>query len=262
MLQLPQINQQRILQYLVEFIQNQLQQKGFKKVVLGLSGGLDSSLVAYLAVQALGSKHVHCFYLPYKSIAISTRRQVESLVKQFGLQVKTIDITPQLDMYFKEQHIADRIRRGNKMARERMSILFDQAKKLKALVIGTSNKTEILLGYGTWFGDTAWSFNPIGDLYKTYVRSVAEYCNIPSDILNQPPSADLWLGQTDEEELGYTYEQIDLFLYYYLDLGATKKELQTLGFGKKLIEDLMKRIHNNAFKSQLSPIALFKGKFY
>src|SRR5437870_704753 len=168
------INPELVRKILVRFIQNEVQKVGFERVVLGLSGGVDSSLVANLASQALGPTKVLAVIMPYKSSDPKSRSDALQVVQQLGINHLEAEITPQIDAYFERFPDADQRRKGNKMARERMTILYDQSLVFRALVIGTSNKTELLLGYGTIYGDMASAINPVGDLYKTQVWQRSE----------------------------------------------------------------------------------------
>ncbi|MBL7084830.1 MAG: NAD+ synthase [Candidatus Omnitrophica bacterium] len=249
------IDSTKVKQKLLRFIRNQTKQAGFTKVVVGLSGGLDSSLVLYLCCCALGKDNVFALILPYKITTSETISCAKLIARKYQVKTRFIGITEQIDIYFKDFPHADKIRRGNKMARERMSILYDQSKDLDALVVGTSNKTEILLGYGTVYGDVACAFNPLGGLYKTQIRQLAQDAGIPAQIIKQTPTAGLWPGQTDEGELGVTYAKVDRLLYYLVDKKFSDKKLIRLGFKKSLIEKVKKRIAANAFKGRMPPIA-------
>jgi len=249
------INFAKIEQKLIKFIRAQMKQTGFKKVIVGLSGGLDSSVVAFLCSKALGQKNVFGFIMPYKSSSSQSINYAKCIADICGIRTKLINISPQIDVYFKKFPTANRIRRGNKMARERMSVLYDQSKALGALVVGTSNKTELLLGYGTIYGDVACAFNPLGGLYKTQIRQLAHDIGIPKKVIKQTPSAGLWPGQSDEAELGLTYAKADNLLYYLVDKKSSDKKLVKLGFKKALISRIKKRITDNAFKGSLPVIA-------
>jgi len=214
---------------LAGFIVNEVRKAGFSRVVVGLSGGVDSSLSAFLGAEALGAENVWALLMPYRTSSPESQEHAELVVKQLGIQSDVIEITPMVDAYFERFPEADQVRRGNKMARERMTILFDHSAKLKALVLGTSNKTELLLGYGTLYGDMASAINPLGDLYKTQVRQLARHMGVPEVIVQKKPSADLWAGQTDEAELGFSYREVDELLYLMVDLRYSREELTAAG---------------------------------
>ena len=229
-------------------------------VVVGLSGGVDSALSAALAARALGAARVHALFLPYRESDPRSRTDAEAVAAAFGLALRTIDITTQIDAYFdRDEPAADRVRRGNKMARERMSILFDQSKKLDSLVIGTSNKTEILLGYSTLFGDNASSFNPLGDLYKTQVRALARHVGVPEAVAGKPASADLWPGQSSEGELGFDYATADEILYLHFDQGLLGDEVVARGYDAAVVEAIVARERANRFKRRMMLIARLSG---
>ena len=190
---------------LVNFLREEAGKVGFKKVVLGLSGGIDSALVAFLAVKAFGPENVLGIMMPYKSSSKESVEHAQLVIEKTGMRSKLVEITPMVDAYFAMNPDMNSLRKGNKMARERMSILFDHSAAENALVLGTSNKTELLLGYGTQFGDSASAINAIGDLYKTHVWDLSRHMGVPNELIDKKPSADLWEGQTDEQELGYSY---------------------------------------------------------
>lgn len=249
------IDPKKIVNKLTSFISKTVESKGFNKVILGLSGGVDSAVVAYLSQRALGADNVIGVIMPYGRLSRKSLQDAKRVAKILKIKTQYIDISYMIDTYFAKIKDADNIRRGNKMARERMSILYDLSKKYDALVIGTSNKTEILLGYGTIYGDTACALNPIGDLYKIQLRSLAKYLGIPAYIVDKTPTAGLWAGQTDEDELGYRYEDIDGLLFSMVDKKLTDGALLRKGFDKRFILDIRKRIRDNRFKSQLPVIA-------
>ena len=240
---------------LVNFIRDNVHKREFEKAVIGLSGGLDSTCVAYLAKEALGSDNVIGVIMPYKTTQKADIANAESICKKLGIRSKYIDITDMVEAYFKKINLKDKIRRGNKMARERMSILYDQSKQFKALVLGTSNRTEILLGYGTIYGDIACALNPIGGLYKHQVIQLAKFLKVPAFIINKIPSAGLWRGQTDEGELGFAYKDLDRLLNYLLDKKYTIDRLIRNGFDKDFVYKVKETIRKNKFKSQLPKIA-------
>jgi len=254
MIQIP-TNAALLRQILVGFIRNEVRKTGLERIVVGLSGGVDSALSAMLAAEALGRDNVLAILMPYKSSNPDSEAHAKMVVQQCGVESLLVDITPQIDAYFARFPDADARRRGNKMARERMTILYDHSARWNALVIGTSNKTELLLGYGTLHGDMASAINPLGDLYKTQVWALAEAIGVPMEIVGKDPSADLWEGQTDEGELGFTYREVDQLLYLMVDQRCTKPELMAAGFAERLIDDVAQRIMTSQFKRRLPVIA-------
>ncbi len=249
------IKPEAVTEKLINFISNTTRAKGFHRVVLGLSGGLDSAVVAYLSEKALGKNGLICVIMPCGQLSAKAVNDGKKIARELKIKPKRIDISAMVDAYFRKMPTTDNIRRGNKMARERMSILYDLSQKYNALVIGTSNKTEILLGYGTLHGDCACAINPLGGLYKTQVRELARHLVVPDFILAKPPSADLWQGQSDEAEIGYTYSDIDSLLYFMVDRKCSEETLAKKGFSNKFIKDIKARIKKNAFKSQQPLIA-------
>lgn len=240
---------------LVNFLKENFQKSGFKKAVLGLSGGIDSALVAYLLRDALGKENVYAIMMPYKTSNKNSLLHAELVVKDLGINSKVVEITDMIDAYFKNEENPSSLRKGNKMARERMSILFDNSSKENALVVGTSNKTEIFLGYSTQFGDSACALNPIGDLYKTNIWDLARYLKVPQEIIDKKPSADLWEGQTDEEEMGITYLEADKILFRLIEENKTAEEIISEGFDKRLIENITRRISRSEYKRKMPLIA-------
>jgi NAD+ synthase len=255
-----QINPELVRGILLGFIRNEVRKVGFARVVLGLSGGVDSSLVASLAAEALGRENVLALVMPYKTSDPKSRGDALQVIQQLGIRHLEIDITPQIDAYFNRFPDADQKQRGNKMARERMTILYDQSWAWQALVIGTSNKTELLLGYGTIYGDMASAINPIGDLYKTQVWQLADGVGVPTAIVQKAPSADLWSGQSDETELGFQYRMVDQLLYYLVDRRYTVAELQQRGFDPAFIDDIIRRVRDNQYKRRLPVIAKLSSR--
>ncbi len=253
--ELLKINPKAVTDLLTHFLYEEIHKIGLRRAVVGLSGGVDSSVVASLLAKALGADNVYGLIMPYRLSNPESRAHAELLAGQFKINYQVRDISPMVDAFFADEPDADVVRRGNKMARERMCILYDFSAKYRALVIGTSNKTELLLGYGTIFGDLASAINPIGDLYKTQIWQLAHYLNIPEEIINKPPSADLWVGQTDEEELGYSYQELDKLLYYLVDLRYSDEMLTELGYSEKTIKDITRRIQKNQFKRKPPIIA-------
>ncbi|HEX6492044.1 MAG TPA: NAD+ synthase, partial [Candidatus Dormibacteraeota bacterium] len=228
---------------------------GFERVVLGLSGGVDSALVAALAARALGPERVIPVIMPYRSSSPESEIDARTVATALGLEPLVVDISPQVDAYFERFADADRGRRGNKMARERMSILYDMSWAHRALVIGTSNKTELLLGYGTIHGDMAHALNPLGDLYKTQVFAMARAIDLPQRVVEKPPSADLWEGQSDEQELGFQYAVVDMLLYHLVDERRTRAELRALGFDDAFMDLVGARLRDNQYTRRLPIIA-------
>lgn len=247
------INIDIVRKKIVEFIRKYISDSNVESIVLGLSGGLDSSVVVYLCVEALGSDKVYALYLPY-----GKNREAETdskwIADKLNINYNIFDITPLVDLYFKNFPDADKIRRGNMMARLRMAILFDYSKIYDGLVAGTGNKSEFLLGYFTLFGDAACSIAPLGDLYKTEVKELAKILGVPSNIIDQKPSAGLWSGQTDEGELGFSYEEADKILYLMEEKKYNIKHLINEGFDKDLIYKIKRQIDSNAFKNSLPVI--------
>ena len=245
----------KVQKHLIGFIQYILNKARLDKLVIGVSGGVDSALVAFLAVAAIGKDKVTGVILPYKTSAKENIEDAELVIKTLGIARRYVEISPMVDAYFAAHPTTDRNRMGNKMARERMSVLYDISAELGALVIGTSNKSEIMMGYGTLFGDLACALNPLGNMYKTQVRQLAGYVGVPERIITKAPSADLWVGQTDEGELGITYELLDTFLYYYDDKNYSDDKLKELGFTAETIEHVKTTIAKNKFKGQPTTIA-------
>lgn len=249
------INTDLAREILTGFIKSEITRVGMFRAIIGISGGLDSALFCALAVDALGAENVLAVRMPYKASSKDSLEHAQLLIDQLGAQSKTIEITDMVEPLFKlDPEISD-IRKGNIMARERMIVLFDQSEVFKGLVIGTSNKTEILLGYSTIYGDSASAINPIGDLYKTQVRQLARAMNIPAPIIDKPPSADLWENQTDEKELGFTYTEADKLLYLLVDQRYSPQEALEAGFDKKFVNAVITRIRRNQFKRMQPPIA-------
>ncbi len=244
---------------LTSFIRDAVATAGTRGVVVGLSGGVDSSLSAALAVRALGPERVHGFLLPYRTSSAESERDARAVAEHLGMPHRAIDISPMVDAYFEIEPDAGADRRGNKMARERMTILFDQAKKLDALVLGTSNKTEILLGYSTVFGDNASSLNPLGDLYKCQIWQLSRHLGLPSEVIDKAPSADLWPGQTDEGELGFSYEKADEVLHLLFDLGLRPEELAARGYEEQVVRRIVSLEQRFRFKRRLMLIARLSG---
>ena len=252
------LNLKEVHNELVEFLRENFKKAGFSKAVLGLSGGIDSALVAYLLRDALGKENVLAIMMPYKSSNPDSLNHAKLVVEDLKINSKTIEITDMIDAYFKNEKEATSLRMGNKMARERMSILFDYSSKENAFVVGTSNKTEIYLGYSTQFGDSACALNPIGDLYKTNIWDLSRYLKIPNELIEKKPSADLWEGQTDEQEMGLTYKEADQVMYRLLEENKTVEEVLAEGFNKDLVDNITKRMNRSEYKRRMPLIAKIK----
>lgn len=241
-----------------EFITGQLRQTGFSKLVLALSGGVDSALVAYLAVEAIGAQNVLCVRLPYRTSSAESLDHAQQVIERLGVPSKTIDISPIVDGYL-ERSIKDEVvsplRRGNLAARARMIVMYDQSVPWNALVVGTGNKTEALVGYTTQYGDNAFAFDPIGDLYKSQVRQLAVDIGVPDEIVTKAPSADLWPGQTDETEGGFSYPVLDRLLFWMVDRRRSRDELLAMGFDAATVDRVERMVAASEFKRQMPPIA-------
>ncbi|HKJ26201.1 MAG TPA: NAD+ synthase, partial [Anaerolineales bacterium] len=230
------------------------------RAVIGLSGGIDSAVSCYLAAEALGPENVLGIRMPYKTSSQDSLDDAQTVIADLGVQAKTVEITPMAAPAMALIPPDDKVRRGNIMARMRMIVLYDQSEEFKGLVVGTSNKTEILLGYSTLFGDSACAINPIGDLYKTQLRQLARDLGVPDQIIDKPPSADLWAGQTDENELGFTYEEVDRLLYLIVDHRYSPEECIQLGFAESFVQQVVRRIQRNHYKRVLPPIAKLSNR--
>jgi NAD+ synthase len=242
------------------FIADGVRKVGFERVVVGLSGGVDSSLVTALAVSSLGAANVTAIFMPYRTSDPQSAIDAYAVCQLLDIEPMTVDISAQVDDYFERFPDADRTRRGNKMARERMSILYDHSMAEQALVLGTSNKTELLLGYGTLFGDMASALNPIGDLYKTQVFALARSLDLPQSVLTKPPSADLWAGQSDEEELGIRYAVVDHILHLLVDQRRSKSEVIALGFDPVDVDGVARRVQGSQYKRRPPVIAKLSSR--
>ncbi|MGD0879833.1 MAG: NAD+ synthase [Anaerolineales bacterium] len=245
---------------LTEFIRSEIGRAGFNRAVVNLSGGIDSAVSFALAVAALGPKNVLAVRLPYKTSSADSLEHAQVLIDQFGCPSITITITDMVDPLVALEQDMSPVRKGNIMARVRMIVAYDQSEAFKGLVVGTGNKTEILLGYTTLYGDSACALNPIGDLYKTQVRQLAKDLQIPEVIIAKAPSADLWIGQTDEGELDFTYENVDRLLYLLIDQRYQPEECVEAGFAEKFVRQVVERIRRNQFKRILPPIAKISSR--
>jgi len=247
-------------QILTGFIRSEVTRVGFSRVVVGLSGGLDSALSCALAVESLGAENVLAVRLPYKSSSADSLDHAQLLIDQFKVPYETIEITEMVEPLIVRDPQISKLRKGNIMARARMIVLYDQSEVFKGLVLGTSNKTEILLGYSTLWGDMASAINPIGDLYKTQIRQLSREMGIPAAVIDKAPSADLWEGQTDEGDLGFTYEEVDRLLYLLVDQRYSPQECIEEGFDEKFVNSVLTRIRRNQFKRMMPPITKLSNR--
>jgi len=254
------LNTDIVRKILVNFLRDETVNAGFKKGILGLSGGVDSAVCAYLAAEALGPENVRGVILPYRSSSAQSKTDAEEVVKALGIASEVVDISGMVDAYLGAAGSVDRVRAGNIMARQRMIVLYDLSQRDRALVFGTSNKTEILLGYGTLFGDLASAINPLGDLYKTQVWQLAEALGVSQAIIQKKPSADLWEGQTDEGEFGFTYADVDRLLYLMVDERRSDAQLVEMGFDRNFIARVESMVRRNQFKRRLPVIAKISNR--
>jgi len=249
------LNIDQTLKVLEIFIREELRRFGLQNAVLGLSGGVDSALAAFLVSRAIGAEHVHCVMMPYRTSSPESLSHAQEVLDIVGCSGERAEITPMVDPLFEANPDMDKLRKGNVMARMRMIVLYDRSAKHHALVIGTSNKSEGLLGYTTLYGDNASAINPLGDLYKSQVWELAEAVGVPQSILSKAPSADLWVGQVSEEELGIKYREVDILLYYMVDCRESDEELLGRGFASDYIRKVRTRIRGAQFKRMTPVIA-------
>ena len=249
------INPSLVRKLLTRFIHSEITRTGFSRAVLGLSGGIDSALVAYLTAEALGPENLLCVRMPYKTSSQDSLEHAMLVIKDLGIPYLDIPITEMADGLISKFPEMSNMRKGNIMARCRMITLYDQSEAFKGLVIGTGNKTEILLGYSTLYGDGAHALNPIGDLYKAQIRQLSREVGVPQEIIDKAPSADLWAGQTDEQELGFTYEEADKLLYLLVDHRYSPDECVEAGFKREFVETVVRRVRRNHFKRVMPPVA-------
>jgi NAD+ synthase len=260
---LPAIEPAQAAEVIIGFIRAQMEQTGFERIVIGLSGGVDSATVAFLCARAVGPNNLLAVRMPYRTSSEASEIDALRVVDAVGCRTERVDITPMVDPMLSTIDQPDEpaagdvlnVRRGNVMARQRMIVVYDRSAAFDGLVAGTSNKTEALLGYGTLFGDMAAAFAPIGDLYKTQLRGVATHLGVPEEILAKPPSADLWPGQTDEGELGRTYDVLDRTLFALVDRRWTVDRCVGAGLDRDLVAWVARRVAQMEFKRQLPPVA-------
>jgi len=256
---LPEIDAPTAVEVITAFIRSQARQTGFDRLVVGLSGGVDSATVAFLVARAIGADKLLAVRMPYRSSSPDSEADAMRVVTALGCRTERVEITPMVDpmleLLIGEDEVAMQVRRGNVMARQRMIVLYDRSVAFDALVAGTSNKTEALLGYGTLHGDMACAIAPIGDLYKSQLRAVAGALGVPQEILDKPPSADLWPGQTDEGELGAGYDDLDRVLFALVDRRWSVERCVAAGLDPKLVAWVAARVARNEFKRQTPPVA-------
>ncbi|MBI4769941.1 MAG: NAD+ synthase, partial [Chloroflexi bacterium] len=254
------INPSLARQILVNFLRSEVTRAGYTRAVVGLSGGIDSAVSCFLAAEALGPENVLALSMPYKTSSPEALEHALRVADLTCVNHQTVEITSMVDPVFAHFPDADNVRRGNAMARARMLVLYDQSSAFNGLVIGTGNKTEILLGYTTLYGDSACALNPLGDLYKTQLRQLARDLGVPQPILDKAPTADLWPDQTDEGELGFTYARADQLLYLLVDQRYSPDECVAAGFEGAFVRQVLKRVRQNHFKRVLPPIAKLSNR--
>jgi NAD+ synthase len=248
------IDLKREKERIIGFIRDQLDAAGLNDLIIGISGGIDSAITAALCVEAVGRERVHGFLLPYRLSNSASLEDGKAVAIHLRLNSEIIDISPMVDAYI-EKYIpaADRLRRGNRMARERMCVLFDQSARYKGLVAGTGNKSELLTGYVTQHGDGACAFEPLGHLYKTEIFELAKLLKLPDIVITKPPTADLWEEQTDESEMGLTYKTLDEILYLLYEKKQSEEHLIKKGFLQKDIDRVIQLYRKSEFKRHLPP---------
>ncbi len=254
------LNEKHAVEILTIFIREEVRRTGLSKAVIGLSGGVDSALSTYLSVRALGAENVHVLLMPYRTSSPESIKDATDVVNALGVSSEILDISNAADAFFASDSSMDKRRRGNIMARLRMIALYDRSQVMSSLVIGTSNKTESLLGYTTIYGDNASAINPLGDLYKTQVWQLAKYVGVPEQIITKPPSADLWPGQTDESELGISYHEVDELLFYMIDLRERDEQLMKRGYRLDHINHIRQIVQRTQYKRRLPLIAKLSSR--
>lgn len=240
---------------LVGFLRDEIRKVGLSRAVLGLSGGIDSALSCFLAAEALGPENVLAVRMPYRTSSAGSLAHAQLVIDQLGVRAETVDISGMVDSLLGQSSQVTPLRAGNAMARCRMVVLFDRSAAFNGLVVGTGNKTELMLGYTTLFGDQASALNPLGDLYKAQIRQLAAAMDVPKPILDKAPSADLWEGQTDEGEMGLTYDAVDRILRVLVDLRYSPEEAIALGLDAALVKRVAGMVARNQFKRRYPLIA-------
>ncbi len=254
------INTSLARQMLTGFIKDQIAKAGMRGAVLGLSGGIDSALSAYLSAEALGAENVLAVRMPYRTSSQSSLTDADLVIEALGIKSLTVPITGMADALIEQFPDMTPLRKGNIMARLRMIVLYDQSAAHGLLPMGTSNKTEFLLGYSTIYGDSGVALHPIADLYKHQVRQMARSMGLPQPIIDKAPSADLWEGQTDEGELGFTYDDVDQVLYLLVDERYTVDQVIADGFDPEFVQKVWRRVKSNHYKRTMPNVAKLSGR--
>lgn len=249
------IDPERVARALEHFIREEIYRAGFRRAIVGVSGGVDSATTVTLCTRALGPENVLALRMPYRTSNPANMEDAQAVIDMLGIHHETVDITPMVEPLFEITPDMDRRRKGNVMARQRMIILYDRSAAFGGLVVGTGNKTEYLLGYTTLYGDSACAIAPLADLYKRQVRQLAAYLGVPKRIIEKPPSADLWVGQTDEGELGFTYDEADQILHLLFDAHWTIEGVVALGFPEPLVRRVWDWVRRNEYKRKPPIIA-------
>jgi NAD+ synthase len=249
-----EIHSETVENLLVYFIKDTIYKNHFKNGIVGVSGGIDSAVALALTQRALGSQHTFALLMPYKLSSKDSLEDGKKICEQLEIAYEIIDISPSVDAYFDCFPTDNKVLLGNKCARERMSVLYDFSARKKALVVGTSNKSEMLIGYSTLYGDSAAAFLPLGDLYKTQVFQLARHLNIPESIIKKKPSADLWKNQTDEGEIGVTYKELDEILYFLIDCRLREEEIEKSGYSRETIQKIKRMVVNSQYKRTMPPV--------
>ncbi|MEP6731028.1 MAG: NAD+ synthase [bacterium] len=245
-------------EWLVRFLRDEMKRRGFERAVVGVSGGVDSAVTAYLAQRALGAKNVVAVRMPYRTSSAGSLAHAQLVIDALGIEARTVDISAAVDGYLANEPDADPARRGNVMARMRMITLFDLSAKYQAIPLGTGNKTERLFGYFTWHADDSPPINPLGDLFKTQVWTLARHLGVPEVIVGKAPSADLVVGQTDEGDFGISYAKADEILNWTLS-GYDEKDLVARGFDSAEVALVRKRLASTHWKRRLPTVAMISS---
>ena len=249
------INTELAARILTGFIRDGVTKAGMSRAVIGLSGGIDSAVSAYLSARALGAENVLALRMPYRSSSADSLSDAEAVIEDLDIPHLTLPISGMADPLIKRFPEMSKLRQGNIMARLRMIMLYDQSMAWGGLVMGTSNKTEFLLGYSTIYGDSGVALHPIADLYKYQIRQMARYLGLPRSVIDKPPSADLWVGQTDEDELGFSYDQADQVLFLLVDERYTVAEVAQEGFDRDFVARIWERVKASHYKRTMPNIA-------